>query len=99
MAAQYYGTGNAVLDRETLRVLKSVKGKPEATVTVYRAVPADANVTTLNPGDWVTVNRRYAQEHGEGLLGGKFKIIEQKVPASWLTTNADSFHEQGFYPK
>jgi hypothetical protein len=98
-AAQYYGTGNAALDRETLRVLRAVKGNPNATVTVYRAVPADASQAAMNAGDWVTVNKRYALEHGEGFLGGKFKIIEQKVPASWLTTSADSFHEQGFYPK
>ena len=98
-AAQYYGTGNGALDRETLKVLRSVRGNPSAQVTVYRAVPKTAEQSAMNAGDWVTVNKKYAIDHGESALNGEYKIIEQKVPASWLTTSADSFHEQGFYPR
>lgn len=98
-AAQYYGTGDAALDKGTLRILSSLRGNPNKMVSVYRAVPANAEQTALNAGDWVTVNRAYAKMHGESTLNGNYKLIEQKVPASWLTTNADSFHEQGYYPK
>lgn len=37
-------------------------------------------------------------EHGEGALGGNYKIVSQKVPAAHITTNADSILEQGYYP-
>lgn len=98
-AAQFFGTGDNKLDGQTLRVLKAVRGKPDAEVTVYRAVPKDATAETLNSGDWVTVNRAYAEQHGERTLEGNYKVVEQKVKASDLTTNADSFHEQGYYPE
>ncbi len=96
-ALQYFGTGEK-LDIQTLRILKSVKNKPEAEITVYRAVPKDVPTAELAEGDWVTINKQYAKEHGEGILGGDYKIIEQKVKAKDLTTNADSFNEQGYYP-
>ena len=98
-AVQFFGTGDTALDRQTIALLKQVRGKPDAMVTAYRAVPADVTARAFNPGDWVTVNRNYAKMHGESTLGGDYKIIEQKVPASSLTTNADSFHEQGYYPQ
>jgi hypothetical protein len=97
-AAQFYGTGNSALDRQTLSVLNGLRGKPDALVTAYRAVPKDAPASSFNHGDWVTVNRNYAKQHGESTLDGNYRIIEQRVPASHLTTNADSFHEQGYYP-
>lgn len=97
-AAQYFGTGDSKLDRQTLGLLGSLRGKPDAMVTIYRAVPLDAKDAAIRSGDWVTVNKNYAVTHGEGTLGGKYRIVEQQVPASHLTTNADSFHEQGYYP-
>ena len=96
---QNYGTGSPRLDREALKVFQQVKGNPTAEVTIYRAVPKGEKATKINPGDWVTVSKEYAMEHGEGQLGGKYKIISQKVPASHVTTNADSILEQGYYPQ
>ena len=98
-AAQYYGTGDTKLDKEALKVFQQVKGNPDAEVTVYRAVPKDAKDAKINPGDWITVSKQYALDHGEGTLGGKYKIISQKVPAKHVTTNADSILEQGYYPQ
>jgi hypothetical protein len=58
--------------------------------------PAES-MNTINSGDWVTVNRNYAKEHGEGALNGKYKIISQKVKANEVFTNGDSIHEAGYY--
>ena len=98
-AVQYFGTGDTKLDKQTVSVLTSLRGKPGADVIVYRAVPKGSKVEKLNPGEWVTVNRDYAKLHGEGSLGGKYDIVQQKVKAKDLTTSSDSFHEQGYYPK
>ena len=38
------------------------------------------------------------KEHGEGPLGGDYKILKQKVPAKSIWTNADSIHEYGYWP-
>lgn len=50
----------------------------------------------INHGDWVTTSRAYAKQHGEGVLGGNYKIISQTVPARKLFTNGDSWAEFGY---
>jgi hypothetical protein len=97
-AAQYYGTGYPKADREAFTLANKVRGNPEAEVTMYRAVPKDKNITLINAGDWVSLSKDYAKTHGESALTGNYKIIEQKVKAKDLWTNADSIHEFGYYP-
>ena len=50
----------------------------------------------INNGDWVTLSREYAKEHGEGALNGKYKILSQKVPARKLFTDGNSIQEFGY---
>jgi len=97
-AVPFYGTGSPRLDNEVVKVFQQVKDKPNAQVTIYRAIPKNVNQKEINHGDWVTVSKEYAMEHGEGPLEGNYKIISKKVPASHVTTNADSILEQGYYP-
>jgi hypothetical protein len=63
-----------------------------------KALPVVAKEATpkINNGDWVTINRQYAKEHGQGALGGNYKIISKSVPARKLFTNGDSLHEFGY---
>lgn len=96
-AARYYGTGDGRMDRATLKVLRDVRGNPDAPITVYRAVPKD--VKKINPGDWVTPNKKYAQDHGDGPLGGDFHLIEAEVKAGDIFTDANSIHEFGYDPE
>lgn len=96
-AVQYYGTGNQSMDKDTMGLLQSLRGKPDADVTIYRAVPK--GVDQLNAGDWVTVNKQYARDHGEAALGGDFDIVEKKVKAKDIFTNGDSIHEFGYDPE
>jgi len=95
-AVQYYGTGSDAMDKKTMSLLQSLRGNPDSDVTIYRAVPK--GVDNLNAGDWVTVNRQYARDHGESALGGDFDIIEKKVKAGDIFTNGDSIHEFGYDP-
>jgi hypothetical protein len=90
-----YGIGNPEVDREAFRSLRDARGKPEAEVTVYRAVPE--NVSAINEGDWVTTSRRYADMHGESALGGNYKIIEQKAKAKDLFSEGYPY-EFGYSP-
>ena len=95
-AVQYYGTGSDAMDKKTMSLLQSLRGSPDADVTIYRAVPK--GVDNLNAGDWVTVSKQYAKDHGESALGGDFDIIEKKVKAGEIFTNGDSIHEFGYDP-
>jgi hypothetical protein len=100
-AAQYYGHsgGNDPVDRESARLIRQFRGKPDAEVTIYRAVPIDVE-GTVNPGDWVTLNRKYAHSHGSSQFGpGEYRVIEQKVRAGDLFTDANSIHEFGYDPE
>lgn len=99
-AAQYYGHfgGNDRQDVRTVGLLQSLRGRPDAEVTVYRAVPKDAPTATINAGDWVTPNRDYAKGHGESTLQGEYKIVAKRVKAKEIYTDGNSIHEFGYDP-
>lgn len=64
-----------------------------------KALPDDASEKiAINPGDWVTINRDYAKEHGESALNGEYKIISKRVKAKQIYTAGDSIHEWGYDP-
>lgn len=98
-AVRYYGTGYPKADKEAFDLARRVRGNPQAEVTMYRAVPNDKNITDINEGDWVTLSKDYAKTHGESVLGGDYKIVQKKVKAKDLWTNADSIHEFGYFPQ
>ena len=107
--ARYYGDINDPSDREAHRQVMSVRGKPDAMVTIHRAVPSHVHEAAMKtkdpvkhmirPGDWVAIHRAYAKVHGEGPLKGKYKIASMRVPAKHVWTNADSIHEWGYHPE
>jgi hypothetical protein len=96
-------------DRHSYHKILSLKDKPEAKVPVYRAIPHVSGgkgkdpVTRgshhINPGDWVTISRKYAMDHGESALNGNYSLAKGMKPAKELYTNGDSFHEWGWHPK
>jgi hypothetical protein len=95
MGARYYGDGaDPARDAAVLNRMKALRGKPDAMVNVYRAVPKDAG-DYINHGDWVTMDRQYAIDHGEAALGGKYKIIRTRTPAKTLFTEGNSLYELG----
>lgn len=151
-AAQYYGD-RVPYDQKAVSIAQKYRNKPNAPVTIYRAVPKETSnseklseiekqmaaymkrgtlpkdsftdngsqwyewaygereklrnlpdeqskqINNINAGDWVTLTREYAKNHGESALKGKYKIISKKVKAEDVWTNADSIHEFGYQPK
>lgn len=152
-AAQIYG-GGVPYDQKAFSIAQQYKDKPNALVTIYRAVPKDisnseklatlekqmaaymkrgtlpkdaenyssgskwydaayekreqlrkmpdeptSDINTINAGDWVTLTREYAKDHGESALNGEYKILSKKVKAKEVFTNADSIHEFGYQPE
>jgi hypothetical protein len=53
---------------------------------------------SINSGDWVTLNKNYAIEHGKSSLRNKYKIVSKSVAAKTLYTDANSVHEFGYDP-
>ncbi len=60
--------------------------------------PHEEEKIKINPGDWVTINKKYAILHGESSLKGKYKILSKTVSAKHLYTDANSIHEFGYDP-
>lgn len=93
----YYGTGDRRMDREVLNILREARGNPDHEITIYRAVPAEYKDSDINSGDWVTPTFDYANNHGLREFDSHH-ILEKRVPARHLFTNADSLHEFGYDP-
>jgi hypothetical protein len=91
-----YSSGDAEADKETFDVINSIKGNPDAEVTIYRGVPD--GVDAIGAGDWVTLSPSYAQHHVDANVPDG-KVISMKVKASELFTNADSINEWGYDPE
>lgn len=74
-------------------VLRAVRGKPSATVTLYRAQPDDAGLRT---GDWVTLTRAYAERDLASDPEGR--VVETyHVPASTVRWAGDDLMEWGYF--
>ncbi len=76
--------------------LLRVQGKPDETLAIFRAVPA--NVREIRSGDWVTLSPRYAQGHLEQMAGGQGgHVIEAVVPARTVRFAGDDLMEWGYW--
>jgi predicted GNAT family acetyltransferase len=93
--AQYYGARRPD-DVKIHKLIQSVRGNPDAKVTVYRAVPKGVGAE-ITPGNWVTPSREYAAEHGERFANG-YEILERQVRAGDLFTEGNSLQEFGWNP-
>ena len=77
--------------------LNSLKaGKTDVRIKVYRAVPISVKEGKLRNGDWVTPSRKYAEMHGNSRLEGKYRIIEDEVPAKELWFDGNDIREWGY---
>lgn len=92
MYTQWYGSRGTPADLESISVLKKIKGKPEADVTIYRASPKES----FNEGDWVTFSKKYAQEHATGNNTQVFSKIVKAKDLRWAMNDVNEF---GYFPK
>ena len=89
--SHYYNAGESY-DNESHGIIRSKKGRPNNYVTIYRAIPKNSpKGTKINPGDWITINRKYAHDHGLSNLGGKgnYRIISKNLRANEIYTDGN----------
>lgn len=53
----------------------------------------------INKGDWVSIVKRYAIQHGKSQLNDQYKILTKVVKAKDIYTDGNSIHEWGYDPK
>lgn len=79
---------------EAIKAIKN--GEKDVKVKVYRAVHTSVKEGKLRNGDWVTPSKKYADIHGNNRLEGKYRIIEDEVPANQLWWDGNDANEFGF---
>ena len=89
-----HGRESAKAIQDALEALK--RGEKGVKVKVYRAVPTSVKEGKLRNGDWVTPSKKYAEMHGNNRLEGKYRIIEDEVPAEHLWWDANDANEFGY---
>jgi GNAT superfamily N-acetyltransferase len=93
----YVGDANAPEAKESIRAIRAVRGKPDAMVTIYRAAPAGS---AFRAGDWVSLSRTYAKNHGimDDDPANDLPVQSMKVPAAHVRWAGDDLNEFGYYP-
>lgn len=89
-----HGLESAHVIKNALDAIKN--GEKDVKVKVYRAVPTSVKEGKLRNGDWVTPSKKYAEMHGDNRLEGKYRIIEDEVPANQLWWDGNDANEFGF---
>ena len=97
-----YGNPRSEADRESYAQILEARGNPEKEVTIYRAVPNDESITTINAGDFVTLSRAYAEMHGASGYGrdgtDAGKILSKTVKVKDLLSDGNDLNEFGYFP-
>jgi hypothetical protein len=107
--SKYYAPGPrfaddefGVANQQSYRAIMKAKGNPDAEVTIYRAVPNEDSITSINEGDFVTLSPKYAEIHGSEGYGPNGndagKVISQKVKVKDIYFAGDDVNEFGYYP-
>lgn len=73
------------------------RGKPDAGVWMYRAMPCSVKPRVINSGDWVTTVRRYAMQHSKGNDPSQdMCVVAARTTAKCLYTDGNSLFEWGY---
>ncbi len=87
---EYYKHSDDGTYDESIKVLQSIKGKPEKEITIYRASPENE----LRNGDWVSLSKKYA---GQEALSENVPVHSFKVKVKELQFAGDDINEFGYW--
>lgn len=98
---QYYANPNYKADVESYNLIRKLRGKPDAEVTIYRGVPK--GIKNINEGDFVTLSKQYAKDHaasGYGRYGDEAgDVIQMKVKVKDIFWDGNDVNEFGYFPE
>lgn len=100
---RFAGDEYGIAGQQSYRAILGVRGNPDAEVTIYRGVPNDPDINTINRGDFVTLSPKYAELHaasGYGRSGDEpGKVISQKVKVKDIYWDGNDVNEFGYFPE
>lgn len=92
----YVGEPGSKSARESIAAMRKIRANPDAEVTIYRSAPEG---TTMREGDWVSLSKTYAKQHGMGdSEADDMPVIALKVRARDIRWAGDALEEWGYYP-
>jgi len=104
----FYPNNSKIYDKYSAKYYEEGKGYlfDDYNERIYRDVQEDITKLEtelikgikINNGDWVTIYRDYAKEHGISNLNNKYKILTKTVRARQLYTEG-SIYEWGYWEK
>ena len=94
---EWYWHGGEAYDRESARVIKAVRGKPDAQVTIYRAAPE--GVTHFDSGNWVALAEAYCRQHAQHPTdpGQDMPVYSASVAAKSVRSGGNDIVEYGYW--
>ena len=102
---QLYATATGefgIANNESYQAILKARGKPDAEVTIYRGVPNEDSITSINSGDFVTLSKKYAELHarsGYGLGGNqRGKVLSQTALVEDIYWDGNDVNEFGYFP-
>lgn len=96
-AAHLFGDDEYFDTNTMLSTIRRARNNPEMLVTIYRAIPKQIKGVHVRNGDWITLSKAYAENHGlREFDKGGYRIIEEQVPAKYVWNNGDSIYEFGY---
>lgn len=69
---------------------------PDGMITIYRAVD-NQDYDDIRPGDWVTTNEEYAQQHNTRYFNGKGKVISDEVNGRDVLVSPTGDRDEAIY--
>ena len=95
---EYYANLNDPTSKESWAVIKTLRGNPEAEVTIYRSAPKD---TQIGEGDWVSLSKKYAKQEGEHATDETLDmpVHSIKVKAKEIVWDGNDINEFAYYPE
>lgn len=84
------------LEHDALPIVQGKRGRPDKPVLICRAVPK--GVRDINPGDWVSIVKKYARLHGKHATdpAQDMPVICARAKARDLHTEGNSLLEWGY---
>ena len=99
---RFEGDEFGIANQQSYEAIQAARGNPNAEVTIYRGVPDKDDITTINPGDFVTLSPKYAELHASSGYGPSGedagKVISQRVKVKDVYFAGDDVNEFGYFP-
>ena len=93
-----YDNGESLYIWKSIKNFKEITDRPKS-VRIYRTVPNSVKDDKIHNGDWITLSKRYAQEHGDLRYTNNYHILTDITTTDKIWWSGDHICEFGLDDK